>query len=66
MIRSKIDDILWQKRLKVKDLVERSGLARETIFRARKDESFLSCNMRTLEIIANALEVKICDLFEQV
>jgi len=66
MLRSKIDDLLWQKRLKVKDLVEQSGLARETIFRARKDDTFLSCNMRTLEIIARALDVKVKDLFEEV
>jgi len=65
MIRSRIDDLLWQKRLRVKDLIDRSGLARETIFRAKKDETLPSCKLETLETIARALDVQIRDLFEE-
>ncbi len=65
MIRSRIDDLLWQKRLRVAELIKRSGLAPETIYRARKDETLPSCSIRTLEIIARALDVKVKDLFEE-
>jgi DNA-binding Xre family transcriptional regulator len=66
MLRSRIDYILLEKRIKVGDLTERSGLAKETVLRARKDETLPSCSLRTLEAIAQALGVKVKDLFDEV
>lgn len=66
MIRSRISYILLDKKMKVGTLIDRSGLAKETILRARQDDTFLSCSIRTLEIIARALGVKVKDLFEEV
>jgi len=66
MIRSRINYILLDKKMRVGTLIERTGLAKETVHRARKDETFPSCGIRTLEIIANVLDVKIKDLFEEV
>jgi DNA-binding Xre family transcriptional regulator len=66
MIRSRINYILLDKKMKVGTLIEQTGLAKETILRARKDETFPSCSIRTLDIIARALDVKVKDLFEEV
>jgi DNA-binding Xre family transcriptional regulator len=49
-----------------KRLIDRSGLTRETIYRARRNDGLPSCSIRTLEIIARALDVKVKDLFEEV
>ena len=37
--------------MKVGMPIERTGLAKETVSRAGKDEAFPSCGIRTLEII---------------
>ncbi|MGA2403554.1 MAG: helix-turn-helix transcriptional regulator [Syntrophobacteraceae bacterium] len=66
MVRSRINYILLDKKMKAGTLIERTGLAKETVLRARKDEAFPSCSIRTLEIIARALGVKIRDLFEEI
>lgn len=66
MIRSRISYILLDKKVKVGTLIERTGLAKETVHRAKKDETFPSCSIRTLESIARALGVKVKDLFEEV
>jgi DNA-binding Xre family transcriptional regulator len=66
VIRSRVSYILLDKKMKVGTLIERTGLAKETVLRARKDETFPSCSIRTLEIIARALDVKVKDLFEEV
>lgn len=66
MLRSRIDDILWEKRLKPAEFVRQSGMPRKTLLRARKDETLPACTLKTLETIAEALGVKIKDLFEEV
>lgn len=65
MIKSRINYILLDKKTKVGVLIERTGLAKETVLRARKDETFPSCSIRTLETIAQALGVKVKDLFDE-
>ncbi len=52
--------------MKVGMPIERTGLAKETVPRARKDEAFPSCGIRTLEIIARALDVTVKDSFEEI
>ncbi len=65
MIRSRINYILLDKKMKVGTLIEKTGLAKETVLRARNDETFPSCSIRTLEAIARALGVKTKDLYEE-
>lgn len=66
MLRSRIDDLLWEKRMRPVELIRRSKLASETVLRARKDETISACTLKTLEAIAEALGVKIKDLFDEV
>ena len=66
MIRSRINYILLDKKMKAGTLIERTGLGKETVLHARKDETFPSCSIRTLEAIARVLDVKVKDLFEEV
>jgi DNA-binding Xre family transcriptional regulator len=66
MLQSKIDDVLWMKRMRVKDLIDRSGLNKGTIARARNNETLSSCTLQTLEAIARALGVSIKDLFDEI
>lgn len=46
------------------ELIQRSGLARETVFRAKKD-TIAACSLATLEKIATVLGVKVKDLFDE-
>jgi len=65
LLRSKIDDLLWTSKVKVTELIRRTGLAPETISRARKSETMPSCTLKTLNLIAQALGVKTKDLYEE-
>lgn len=66
MLRSRIDDLLWEKRLRPSEFIKRSGVPQRTLLRARKDQSLPSCKLETLETIAKHLGVKVKDLFEEV
>jgi DNA-binding Xre family transcriptional regulator len=63
-IKSRLKWIMQKKGLTMAKLAQDSGVAIETIRRARGDELRL-CRMETLEAIAKALNVRIRDLFEE-
>lgn len=69
MIVSKVKKIMEEKGVTLKQLVQMTGLAEETIMRTRRGggrKQLASCQLMTLEIIAKALGVKIKDLFDEV
>lgn len=64
MIKSRIKEQMEAKGVSVLALSLDTGLATETITRAR-DDRILYCKLQTLEVIANALGLKIKDLFSE-
>lgn len=62
-VRSKIKDIMTAKGVTIDELVQDTGLAKETINRAR-DSRICLCRLETLDRIAQALGVQVMDLFE--
>ena len=68
MLVSKVKQVMEQRGFTIKQLVKTTGLAEETIMRARRGGGtgqLGSCTLQTLEIMANALGVKVKDLFEE-
>ncbi len=68
MLISRVKAVMEQRSITIKHLVQTSGLAEETIMRARRgggQGQLGSCTLLTLETMANALGVKIKDLFEE-
>lgn len=63
-IKSKLKDIMESKGISIAKLASDSGVAIETIRRARDYEIRL-CRLETLEAIAKALGIRIKDLFEE-
>jgi len=69
LIISNVRKIMEEKRVTIKQLVQMTGLAEETIMRARRGggrQQLGSCTLLTLEAIAKALGVSIKDLFDEV
>jgi transcriptional regulator with XRE-family HTH domain len=69
MLVSKVKQLMEEKGFTIKQLVKTTGLAEETVMRARRGGGtgqLGSCTLVTLEIMANALGVKVKDLFEEV
>ena len=64
MFKSKIDQILKEKGISTYTLAEKSGVSRQSLFKARSDSGISECRLSTLGRIANALEVPLKDLFE--
>lgn len=64
MIRSRVKDAMEAKECTVRALSEQTGLALETIMRAR-GEQIARCTLDTLATIAGALGVKVKELFEE-
>lgn len=64
MIESRLADIMEEKGVTVLELSHESGVATETITRAR-GEKVGKCRLDTLEKIANVLQVSVKDLFEE-
>ncbi len=64
MIRSNLARIMKEKQITYRRLNELSGLAGETINRAR-GRRIIECKMSTLALLAKALEVRIKDLFDE-
>lgn len=64
MITSKVKKAMEEKGMTVRGLAEKTGLALETIMRARGD-MIGRCTLDTLATIATALGVKVKDLFEE-
>lgn len=64
MIKSQIKEIMEEKEVTYVMLEKMTGFSSQTITRAR-GEMIRECRLSTLEAIAKALDVKICDLFEE-
>ncbi|MFI3272284.1 MAG: helix-turn-helix transcriptional regulator [Pseudomonadota bacterium] len=64
-IISKIPEIMDAQNISYEDLQYSAKIAPDTIARAR-DSRIASCQLKTLEKIADALDVHVHDLFEQV
>lgn len=65
MIKSRLAVVLKERGLRITDVIDRSRLARETVFRAKKDGTISSCTLATLEAIAKAVGVPVKELFEE-
>lgn len=64
MIKSNIKKIMESKEMTYALLEKATGFSSQTITRAR-GEMIRECRLSTLEAVAKALGVKICDLFEE-
>ena len=64
-ISSNLSEIMIDKKMTYEELQYRSKVAPDTVARAR-DERIASCKLLTLEKLANALDVHICQLFDYV
>ncbi|WP_370808784.1 helix-turn-helix domain-containing protein [Bilophila wadsworthia] len=62
---SNLGEIMKEKKLTYEELQFKSKVAPDTVARA-KDERIASCKLLTLEKLANALNVEVCDLFKWV
>ena len=62
---STLGEIMKEKKLTYEELQFKSKVAPDTVARA-KDERIASCKLVTLEKLANALNVDVCDLFKWV
>ena len=64
MVTSNVKQIMESKKVSVRRMMEYTGLASQTILRAR-DTRISLCHLYTLEIMAEFLGCKIKDLFEE-
>ena len=64
MIVSRAKEIMESKKVTLRGMMEGTGLANETILRARGKE-IRQCKLCTLEIIAEYLGVKTKDLYDE-
>ena len=64
MLKSKVRQVMGEKGVTVREVVEKTGLAKETVNRAR-GPLVARCTLETLAIIATALGVKTKDLYEE-
>ncbi|MGE4536173.1 MAG: helix-turn-helix domain-containing protein [Desulfovibrio sp.] len=64
MIKSSLKALMEERGLTIMKMAELTGLATETISRAR-DARIGACTLNTLATIAAALGVKVKDLFEE-
>ncbi len=64
MFKSKVKEIMESKGVTYVVFEEKTGLSSQTITRARGD-MIKECRLSTLKAIADSLEVKVSDLFEE-
>lgn len=64
MIKSNIKKLMEEKGITYAAIEKATGFSSQTITRAR-GEMIRECRLSTLEAIAKALGVRICDLFEE-
>lgn len=64
MLTSNIKALMEEKKVTIREMMEKTGLSGETITRARKEQISL-CRLTTLETIAKYLGCKVKDLFEE-
>lgn len=63
-IVSKLSEIMKKKGMTYEELQFLSKVGPDTVARAR-DERIATCKLATLEKLADALEVEVCQLFRQ-
>lgn len=63
-VRSLVKEVMQEKGVTILALVEATGLSSRTVRNARS-ERVLQCRLETLLTIANALGVRVKDLFEE-
>lgn len=64
MLVSKVKQLMDEKRITVRALMQMTGLSNLTVVRAR-DSRIVKCRLETLEVIARALGVRVTDLFSE-
>ena len=64
MLTSNVKKIMENKGVTIRKMVEHTGLSDKTILRARCEQINL-CRVYTLETIANFLDCKVKDLFDE-
>lgn len=62
MIKFKLHDLLWQKRLKQKDLASGASLTEDTVSKLVRGDK--DCKLSTIDKICNYLDCKISDIIE--
>ena len=65
MIRSNIRQLMEERKITIRVLLDEIGISSQTINRAR-GPLIRECRLSTLEAIAGALDVKVKDLFDEV
>lgn len=63
-MRSNLKKLMKDKGITILGLADETGLSSRTIQRAR-DERIELCTLKTLAVIAGALEAKVKDLFDE-
>lgn len=65
MFRSNVNQLLEEKGMSTYALAEKSGISRQSLFKARQDAGISECRLSTLARIARALGVGAKDLFDE-
>ena len=65
-IKSLVAEVMRERQVTIRQLEDGTGLAPQTIMRARKDgeENIEACTLRTLAKIAEYLDITVKDLFQ--
>ncbi len=64
-MKSKVKNLMKDKGITLRELMQLTGLANKTVLAARSDRDIRSCRLVTLEKIAQGLDCRIKDLFEE-
>lgn len=65
VFKSKIREIMEEKKLTTRNIAERAGISKQTLLTARTDEGIAECRLSTLGKIGSALGVKTKRLYEE-
>lgn len=65
MIKSNVKDFMEKAGVSVRKGASLTGLSTQTISRARRDDTFSSCSIETLQTIARACGCRVKDLFTE-
>jgi DNA-binding Xre family transcriptional regulator len=62
MIKFKLYDLLWQKRIKQKELAKGTGLTEDTVSKLVRGDK--DCKLSTIDKICNYIDCKLTDVIE--
>ena len=65
MFKSNVKSLMEKKKKTFQEIVDNSGISRQTIHKARQDSGISECRLSTLGRIAKALEVGTKELYEE-